>query len=299
MSKQARILGLLILVLSTGFAPAQSQGPPFLWEISGTKTSYLFGTVHLPDPRVVNLPASVNRAFEASQAVYTEIPLDPSSLMAQVPKLMLSGPRSLREILPSDLLQRTEKALQQINSALTIEAFLKFKVWTIATMVPILETQLENPGVLPMDARLYQQAQKHGKTVGSLETIQEQVQIFDSLSEQEQVRMLRDTLDFLDEHNAQGIDVTDQLIDWYVRGDLAEFGKLMVGYVREDAFYEAFVDKVLYQRNYLMADRIEALVKENSNRSHFFAVGAGHYWGETGIQNLLAEKGFEIRRVSN
>ncbi len=84
-----------------------------------------------------------------------------------------------------------------------------------------------------------------------------------------------------------------------LRGDLSEFGALMVGYLREDAFYEAFVDKVLYQRNYLMADRIEALLKENSNRSHFFAVGAGHYWGESGIQNLLAEKGFEIRRVSN
>ena len=166
-------------------------------------------------------------------------------------------------------------------------------------MVPILETQLKNPGVLPMDARLYNQAEQEGKTVGGLETIEEQVQIFDSLSEQEQVKMLRDTLDFLDEYNAQGIDMIDQLIDWYVRGDLAEFGELMVGYVREDAFYEAFVEKVLYQRNYLMADRIEAFLKEHPNRSNFFAIGAGHYWGETGVQNLLAEKGFEIRRISN
>ena len=99
---------------------AQSQGPPFLWEISGTRTSYLFGTVHLPDPRVANLPASVNRAFKASQAVYTEIPLDPSSVVNQVPRLMLSGPRTLPDIVPADLLQRTEEALRKINSALTI-----------------------------------------------------------------------------------------------------------------------------------------------------------------------------------
>ena len=297
--KTARFLPLLWLVLSTGSVPAQSQGPPFLWEISGTRTSYLFGTVHLPDPRVAHLPASVNRAFEASQAVYTEIPLDPSSLVAQATRLMLPGPRTLRDIVPADLLQRTEKALQQVLPSLTIEPFLKLKVWAIAPMVLIMEKQLKNPGALPMDARLYQRAEQEGKTVGSLETIEEQVQIFDSLSEQEQVRMLKDTLDFLDEHKAQGIDVTDQLIDWYVRGDLAEFGELMVGYAREDAFYEAFLDKVLYQRNYLMADRIEALLKENPNRSHFFAVGAGHYWGETGVQNLLAEKGFGIRRVSH
>ena len=295
----ARFLPLLFLVLSIGSVRAQGQGPPFLWEISGTRTSYLFGTVHLPDPRVANLPTSVNRAFEASQSVYTEIPLDPSSIVGQVTRLMLPGARTLRDIVPAELLQRTEQALQEINSALTIEPLLRFKVWAIAAMVPLLETQLKNLGALPMDARLYQQAEQDGKTVGSLETIDEQVQIFDSLSEQEQVKMLSDTLDFLDEHKTQGIDVTDQLIDWYVSGDLAGFGELMVGYVRDDAFYEAFVDKVLYQRNYLMADRIEALLKENPNRSNFFAVGAGHYWGETGVQNLLAGKGFEIKRVLN
>lgn len=297
--KAARVLGLLIFALSAAFVQGQAQGPPFLWEISGPTTSYLFGTIHLPDQRVANLPVSVNRALEASESVITEIPLDTSSLMAQVSKLMLSGPRTLHQILPPALLQRTEKALQQINAALTIEPFVRFKVWAIATMVPVLEKQLENPGVLPMDAQLYQQAQKQGRTVGSLETIDEQVRILDSLSEQEQVLMLRDTLDFLDEYRAQGIDMTDQLIDWYVRGDLSEFGELMVGYVGEEAFYEEFLDKVLYQRNYLMADRIEALLKENPNRSHFFAVGAGHYWGETGLQNLLSEKGFQIKRVSH
>ncbi len=297
--KPARVLVLLILSLSAGFVQGQSQSSPFLWEISGTTTSYLFGTIHLPDQRLANLPVSVKRAFDASDAVVTEIPLDTSSLMAQVSLLKLSGPRTLHEILPPELLRRTEKALQQVNRALTIEPFVRFKVWAIASMVPVLEKQLQNPGVLPMDAQLYQQAQEQGKKVGNLETIEEQVGILDSLSEQEQVTMLRDTLDFLEKYRAKGIDMTDQLIDWYLRGDLSEFGELMVGYIGEDDFYEEFLDKVLYQRNYLMADRIEALLKQYPGRSHFIAVGAGHYWGETGVQNLLTEKGFEIRRVSH
>ncbi len=299
MLRSARFIPLLFLVLSAQSVPAQTQGPPFLWEIAGTKTSYLFGTIHLPDARVADLPASVNRAFDASQAVYTEIPLDPSSLVSQVAHFMLPRSRTLRDIVPADLLGRTEQALQRINMALTLEPLIRFKVWTIATIVPHFETLMKNPGALPMDARLYQQAEQGGKTVGSLETVEEQVQIFDSMSEEEQLKMLSDTLDFLDEHRAQGIDMTEQMIEWYLRGDLAEFGELMVGFVKEDAFYEDFIDKVLYQRNYLMADRIEALLKENPHRSHFFAVGAGHYWGETGVQTLLAGKGFQIRRVAN
>ncbi len=297
-SKNSRRLFLLALVVLSSPVRAQSWDHPFLWEIGGESKSYLFGTVHLPDPRLTRLPGSVNRAFETSDAVFTEIALDPSSMLAQTSHLMLSGSQSLREIVPADLLGRTERALKHVLPALSIEPFLRFKVWALASMVVVLEKQLKNPGVLPMDAMLYQQAQGKGKVVGGLETIEEQVGIFDSMNEQEQIKMLRDTLDFLDESRAQGISATDELIDWYIRGDLAEFGELLVGYIKEDAFYEEFLGKVLYQRNYLMAGRIASLLRKHPNRSHFFAVGAGHYWGATGIQNLLAEKGFEVKRVS-
>jgi uncharacterized protein YbaP (TraB family) len=295
--KTKRVSAFLFFLLVSTALRAQPEGQPFLWKIKGEETSYLFGTVHLPDPRIAQFPAPVERAFEDSQAVYTEIPLDSASLMAQLTHLMLPGSTTLRDVVPPDLLQRTEEALRRVNSALTVAPFLKFKVWAVATMVSVLEKQMENPGALPMDARLYQRAEKEGKTVGSLETVEEQVRIFDSLSEEEQVKMLQDTLDFLDEYEAKGLDMADQLIEWYLRGNLAEFGELMVSYVRKDAFYEDFLDKVLTKRNYLMAERIGDILREHPRRSHFFAVGAGHYWGPTGLQNLLAKQGFTVTRA--
>ena len=94
-SKNSRRLFLLALVVLSSPVRAQSWDHPFLWEIGGESKSYLFGTVHLPDPRLTRLPGSVNRAFETSDAVFTEIALDPSSMLAQTSHLMLSGSQSL------------------------------------------------------------------------------------------------------------------------------------------------------------------------------------------------------------
>ena len=42
-----------------------------LWEISkpGQTSSWLFGTIHSEDPEVLNLPAAVRQAFDASYSV--------------------------------------------------------------------------------------------------------------------------------------------------------------------------------------------------------------------------------------
>ena len=44
--------------------PAAPKGSPFLWRIEGHgAAAYLYGTIHLPDDRVLSLPDTVERAF--------------------------------------------------------------------------------------------------------------------------------------------------------------------------------------------------------------------------------------------
>ena len=40
-----------------------------------------------------------------------------------------------------------------------------------------------------------------------------------------------------------------------------------------------------------------AKLKKNPDRKYFFAVGAGHYWGDTGIQKLLKDKGLSVSSI--
>src|SRR5215471_8695107 len=60
----------------------QPTQKPFLWRIEGPVPSYLYGTIHIPDQRVLAIPDVVKKAMAVSDAVYTEVPFDSNSLQA-------------------------------------------------------------------------------------------------------------------------------------------------------------------------------------------------------------------------
>ena len=276
---------------------AESVEKPFLWKIQGQQSSYLFGTIHISDPRVTTLHSSVEKAFQESDYVFTEIPFDTKDMLSQVSQLMLEGEATLTDIVPSQLLQRTEKLLKNINSALTIAPFAKFKIWALATSLPLLEQQLNNPGALPMDAQLYQRAATIGIGTGGLETFLEQMQYFDNLTQAEELKMLSDTVEFMEQANAEGTRILEDFVKFYMQGDIDAFGQLFVEYVKQDEFSKDFMQKILHDRNVLIANRIAKKLKDNPSKAYFFAVGAGHFWGDTGIQHLLEKTGLKVIRM--
>src|SRR5437868_1070836 len=79
---------------------------PFLWRIEGPVPSYLYGTVHVPDQRVLALPDVVRRAFDASDVFTAEIPLDAATQGALLGKVMLPPGQDLRKIAGEDLFAR-------------------------------------------------------------------------------------------------------------------------------------------------------------------------------------------------
>ena len=78
--KRVTLLLAVALCAFSGLAQAQSEEKvahkkPFLWkvELPGAKTpSYLFGTIHLPDKRVITLPKVVDKAVERCDALYCD-----------------------------------------------------------------------------------------------------------------------------------------------------------------------------------------------------------------------------------
>ena len=155
------------------------------------------------------------------------------------------------------------------------------------------------PGVLPLDAQLYQRAVREGKGTGGIETIQEQISYFESLTQEEELKMFQDTIEFMEDANTQEKSIVGEFIQYYTHGDVDAFGELMVKYIKEDESSKEFMKKILYDRNAIMAERIYKKLQNYPERSYFFAIGAGHYWGAMGVQNLLSDKGITVIRVNN
>jgi uncharacterized protein YbaP (TraB family) len=287
-------------------APAVKN--PFLWRIEGPVPSYLYGTIHVPDPRVTNLPAAVEQAFTSSDGVFTEIPMDAALQISMMSKMMLPGDQSLSEVLGPELYARLSGAIQRsmpkdspgpLGAAMTA-MLARMKPWAAMMQLTIIEFLPEMmAGNKALDTLLYDRARSDGKETGGLETIDEQLAVFEALTMDEQVRMLKLTLDSIDESHKAGRSASRELIDGYVTGDLDKLAAMSNDSMKgEPELQKKFMARALDGRNKVMVDRLLAKRAERPNKTLFFAVGTLHYAGEEGILALLEKKGLKVTRVS-
>ena len=311
----APLLGVLIAL---GMAPLgvqtrplvydEAQPAPFLWKIEGQgKPTYLFGTIHVPDARVVKLPAAVEQAFGASQAVFTEIRMDPATQMGVQAKLMLPDDQHLKDVVGQPLYDRLSKAVDRSlpkdappGVGMLLATMLdRLKPWVAMSYVELAEFLPDMmAGRQPLDTMLYDRARSEGKETGGLETIDEQLAIFDALTMDEQVRMLKITLDTMDEAHKAGRSASRELIDGYVSGDLDKLAAMSNDSMKgEPELQKKFMARALDGRNLVMVDRLLAKRAERPTKTCFFAVGTLHYAGAEGILALLEKKGLKVTRV--
>jgi uncharacterized protein YbaP (TraB family) len=275
---------------------------PFLWRIKAhadDKPSYLFGTIHLSRPSVTALPPRVLTALHAADAVYTEIPMDPATLVQMTPRMFLPDGKTLDDILPPDLLAEAKSALREIDPNLPFNSFSRMQIWAFAAGLAGLEDQIAYPGAIPQDMIVFQRGALNGKETGGLETPEEQLAIFEDLTADEQITMLRDGLRQMREIRKAGNSPSEMIVNLYLAGDLDALGVELQKWMDPSSspLSAKLEERLLLRRNRLMAERISGILRTNVGRSAFFAVGAAHLYGETGLIALLQKRGFEVVRV--
>ena len=302
-------IAMVALLLPTipetlGQEAIESIQKPFLWRIKAhpdDKPSYLFGTIHLSRPSVTKLPPRVLAALHASDAVYTEIPMDPPTLVRMTPHLFLSEGKTLADVLPKDLLKEAQGAVREIDPKLPFDPFSRMQVWAFAAGLAGLEDQIKYPGALAQDMVIFQRGAFDGKEVGGIETPEEQIAIFDELTVDEQIEMLRDGLKQMRDIRATGQSPSEMLVGLYLTGDIDALGIELNKWLDPEGseLSAKLVERLLTRRNRLMAERIAAKLRTEAGKTFFFAVGAAHLYGPNGLVNLLSHEGIEVSRVGN
>jgi uncharacterized protein YbaP (TraB family) len=143
-----------------------------------------------------------------------------------------------------------------------------------------------------LDLMLYQDAVQQGKAVYGLETIQEQLQVFDTMPEAGQIALLRDAVDHFPELDAMQV----ELLAAYKQRDL---GALLAIYeasmqAGDQRLAEDFQRRLIDDRNQLMVERMQPYLQQGKA---FIAVGALHLPGRSGLLAMLEQRGYRIRRV--
>lgn len=274
-------------------APAAKDINPAMWIVRDKDTTiYLFGTVHVLRPGLNWLKGDIKTAFDASDELVIEVqePADPAAMQATVNQLA-SNPQgvTLRSLLTPPVLTKYEKTLGTLN--IPPVALDQYEPWfasvTLTTLPLMMQGYDLNSGA---EKVLMSAAKAQDKPVGQLETVEQQLGIFDSLSTEEQVAFLDVTLDAVPEVTTQ----IDALVDAWGKGDQATLDKLMNEGMES---YPGLYDALLTNRNANWVKWIKARMDKPG--TVFMAVGAAHLVGKDSVQAQLAKEGIQSVQVTS
>ena len=176
----------------------ETNANAILWKLEkpGQSPSFLFGTMHVTDERLLNVPDQVLTALHGADTVAVEN-LDvmdqaeaQQEMRALASKMTFTDGSDLREHLDKN----EEKTLQQAARKHKLSYFqvIKLKPWMAASLLalPVCEKQRKAAGVPFLDKAIAERANRVGANLVSLETISEQINAMASLPMPAQVAFL-------------------------------------------------------------------------------------------------------------
>lgn len=282
-----RIIFVLASLVISFVTNAQDLEKSLLWKISENgleKPSYLFGTMHAVCE--INFDDSIKKALEETNQLYLEIDIDDPNLQAN----MMKGMMMKEGVTLSSLITEEDAILVndflKANLGTNIKFVDKFKPFMVSSMfIPKL---LECP-MKSIEMELVKISKEQKEEVFGLETIEDQILVFDKIPYKVQAEELIKT-------------AKDNMVK-----DKAEFKKMLAMYNEEDIegllkimnesennIYTDYDAILLNDRNSNWIPIIEKVSKEKPT---FFAVGAGHLGGENGVIKLLRKKGYTVEAI--
>lgn len=281
------ILIALTAFFATAGAHAQQLEKGLLWKISGKgleMPSYLFGTMHATCD--ATLDANVLKAIDNTSQLYLELDMDSPTLTSD-----MMGGMAMKS-------GATISSMVSEEDFKKIDVFLKENIGISAKMVdtykPFILSSMLLPKLLgcPMQSyemELVKHSQMQEEEIYGLETVQEQLTVFDDIPYKEQVN---DLLKTVNDNMANSRTEIKKMMTIYQTKDLNE----MLAFMKQDGnpLYINYMDILLNNRNQNWIPKIEKIAKEKPT---LFGVGAAHLAGEQGLIMLLRKKGYTVEPV--
>lgn len=281
-----------VLLQGTGHVyaiqPGSGQQTGILWKIerSGLRPSYILGTVHTDDSRIINLPNIIKQKFRQADSFVAELKLDAFSRQDASQLMFLPSGQKLETLIGKQRYQRCVELLGQYGIPVSVAQ--RMKPWAVMVTLSMPKSRT---GIV-LDHRLYQEAELQGKKRYGLETNREQIAIFETFSLPQQILMLDDAIKNFDRLPA----VFDELVHYYLQRDLTGLQRMSEKYMLQGDHMIAhiFKKRALLDRNYRMVRRMKPRLMEGNS---FIAVGALHLPGDEGILRLLEKDGYRVTAV--
>ena len=261
-----------------------------LWKIEGgRKPVYLLGSIHVLRRQNYPLERPIEEAFDEARVVAFELDLDEARKAAARPR-----PAAARVVKPPTLRNQVSPATYQSvvryleDGGYPGTVFDQFSAPFVANA--LVQMELSKLGFDPqwgIDAYFYRRAQKYGKTIVALETVDQQLETLEELSERGSDDLVQAALQDVAALRTRLRD----LIRAWKGGEIDRLVALVNGSF--NARPEVY-QRVLVERNARWVPQIEALM--DGDAAALVIVGTGHLVGSESVIAMLEAKGHVVRQ---
>ena len=277
-------ISFLSLILSLN---AQQLENSLLWEISGNgleESSYLFGTIHMTCD--ATLDENVQKALDNTSLLVLELDMDDPSLQMNMMKdIYMKDGKTLNDFLSEEDFSLLERFVKE-QTGMPLAAMSNMKPFFISAA--FYPKMLGCP-VQSYEAELVKVAQEQNEEVLGLETVEEQMNVFNAIPYEDQVvDLLRTAKDNL----AYDTETFQKLMQLYDSENIEGMESLMQKDINLTT--SKHKDKMLDNRNKNWIPKIEEFSKAQPT---FYGVGAAHLAGENGVIKLLRKAGYSVTAV--
>lgn len=265
----------------------------FLWKVvSPSNTVYLLGSIHIARRDIYPLNKKIEDAFNISDVLAVEADITKITQDSNSMKDVILYPDGdiLEKHISKDTFEIVKSKLKELG--VDINEANKYKPWFLAGLLEMFE--LQKLGFHPMygiDNYFLSKAKFTKKSITGLESLDFHIKFFDSFSDKLKELMLFYTIKDLEESGK----TIDELFNAWLSGDTETMEQTLSITVTQYPETQVFQEKILYERNRNMAEKIEDFLKEE--RIYFVVVGAAHLVGKKSIIDLLAQKGYNIQQL--
>ena len=260
-----------------------------LWELHGQhNTVYLLGSIHVLRPADYPLAPAVLHAYADAKSLLMEIDLggvDSGEVQAEMlSSALLPEGKTLQQVLGSRRYSHAETLAREVGVELA--TFDQFAPWFAAEAISQLQLmQLGFQAQSGIEMYFLDRARSDGKSIAGLETVHDQIALFEALSWDAQAEYLVSSLEQAHELPKE----VDDMVHAWQRGDTAWFDSQLKSELgRDPSLYQS----LLVARNRKWLPKIEALL--NQDRNYLVIVGAGHLVGRDGVVDLLKKHGVAV-----
>ena len=280
------LISTICFVFALSIHAQQQENNSLLYEISGnglTQPSYVFGTIHMICKEDFFLPETVKQPFINAKHVYLELDMDDAALQMNMMKLaMLPKGQSLQQLFGADY-QLVDSFFKQ-SGTYRLSMFNQFK--------PMMVMSLMYTQMLPCKTQeSYEMsfvtlAKQNKKDILGLESIEDQMQVFDNIPDSLEVANF---VKMVKEYEEQKQQFT-KMVALYKQQNIDR----LFAYVNSSPDLMNAQEDLLTKRN---SNWIPVMEKSMKDGSSFFAVGAAHLGGTIGLIHLLQKAGYTVRPV--